>query len=231
MKWFKHYGNASTNQFLQALLREKNGHSLYAKWFLLLEFLCLEFKKDTIEFTASSRQLMAALYIGQHAKLSKDLETFQKLSAKFDESLLEVSETSEKVFKIKTPIVLELMGKDFKRTRQCRGSATAKKKEERIKNNIHAHFDFEAVYQKYPLKKGKSRGMKKIQREIKKPVDFERFSKAVDNYANEVKNTEPRYIKHFSTFVSEWTDWVDQQHTTLNLQEARDFLGSGAIND
>lgn len=102
-----------------------------------------------------------------------------------------------------------------------------KKKE--IRNN-NAHFDFEAVYQKYPLKKGKSRGMKKIQREIKRPEDFERFSRAVENYAGEVKNTEPRFIKHFSTFVAEWEDWTEYKSIT-SLDRAMQFLGEGEIND
>lgn len=133
MKWFKHYENAHTNQFLQALLREKNGLELYARWFLLLEFLCGEFKKDTIIFHASSEQLMAALRIGQRAKVGKVLETFRKLSVKFDESLLKVSETSGNFWKIETPIILELMGKEFKRTRHCRGTAAPKKKEIRNK--------------------------------------------------------------------------------------------------
>jgi len=127
MKWFKHYGNAHSNQFLQALLREKNGLALYAQWFLLLEFLCMDFKKDSTEFHASSAQLKAVLQVGQDKKLLKVLETFSELSAKFDRSLLEVSETSDKVFKIKTPIILELMGKDFKRTRARGVTATAKK--------------------------------------------------------------------------------------------------------
>lgn len=89
----------------------------------------MNFKKNTTEFYASSGQLKTALMIGQDKKLAKVLETFLELSAKFDESLLEVSETSEKVFKIKTPIILELMGKDFKRTRQRSGSDTPKKEE------------------------------------------------------------------------------------------------------
>jgi hypothetical protein len=138
MKWFKHYENAHTNTFIQALLKEKDGLEMYARWFLLLEFLCGEFKKDTVMFIASSEQLKAALRVGQDKKLGKILESFRELSAKFDESLLKVSETSEKFYKFETPIILELMGKSFKRTRPCRGSDTPKKEEERKKNkNIY----------------------------------------------------------------------------------------------
>ena len=112
------------------------------------------------------------------------------------------------------------------------GSVPKRREEKRREEHTHTSCapDLEAVYQKYPLKKGKSRGMKKIQREIKTPDDFERFSKAVDNYANDVKNTEPRYIKHFSTFVSEWTDWVDHKSNSV-LDRALEFLGQGEIHD
>lgn len=133
MKWFKHYSNAHTNQFLQSLLREKNGHELYAFYWLFLEFLCGEFRKDTVVFHASIEQLKAALRVGQNKKVRKVLAKFSESSGKFPESLLEVSETSENFFEIKTSIILDLMGKDFKRTRQCRGSDTPKKENKKEK--------------------------------------------------------------------------------------------------
>lgn len=134
MKWFKHYENAHTNQFIQALLMDKNGHKLHSIYWLLLEFLCGEFKKDTTVFTASARQLKEALHIGQNAKIREVLGKFAETSGKFDESLLKVSETSGNFWKIETPIILELMGKSFKRKRHSGGSDTPKKEEKRKKN-------------------------------------------------------------------------------------------------
>jgi len=141
MKWFKHYENAQTNNFIQALLSEKNGLELYAQYFLLLEFLCRDFKKDTTMFIVSNNQLKTALRVRQDSKLKKVLEVFNNFSATFDRNLLEISEVSgktsglsKKFWEIKTPIILELIGKEFKRTRARGVMPTAKKKEERIKN-------------------------------------------------------------------------------------------------
>ena len=230
MKWFKHYENAHTNHLIQSIINGPKGLENGMRYWLLLELLCREFKKDTTVFILSEELLKSHLRISHGAKLKKFVQVLVENSQKFDQNLFKISQNLDNFWKIETPIILELMGKDFKRTRQRSGNATAKKKEERIKNNINAHFDFEAVYQNYPLKKGKSRGMKKIQREIKKPEDFERFSRAVENYAGEVKNTEPRFIKHFSTFVAEWEDWAEYKSIT-SLDRAMQFLGEGEIND
>jgi len=142
MKWFKHYENAQTNNFLQALLSEKNGLELYAQYFLLLEFLCRDFKKDTKTFIVSNDQLKTALRVRQDKKLEKVLEVFNNFSETFDRNLLEISEVSgktsglsKKFWEIKTPIILELIGKDFKRTRADRGNATAKKENKNKNKN------------------------------------------------------------------------------------------------
>lgn len=42
------------------------------------------------------------------------------------------------------------------------------------------------------------------------------LSWAVNNYRHhlERENTEPRFIKYFSTFMGEWRDWTDPKHGT-----------------
>lgn len=72
-------------------------------------------------------------------------------------------------------------------------------------------FDFESAYNLYPLKKGKTPGLKKLSRDIKTEADFENLQKAVFNYSEEIRlnNTPPQFIKHFSTFANQWLDWVD----------------------
>ena len=71
-------------------------------------------------------------------------------------------------------------------------------------------FPLESVYQRYPRKEGKTRGLEKLRREIKTPDDFEALGKAVDNYAALVRRdgTEPRFVKHFSTFAGCWRDYL-----------------------
>ena len=63
----------------------------------------------------------------------------------------------------------------------------------------------------YPLKKGKSKGVAMALRTIKNEDDLKNFETAVKKYAADCVNsrTEAKYIKHFSSFVSIWTDWLD----------------------
>lgn len=80
-----------------------------------------------------------------------------------------------------------------------------------IHNKTDMSFDFESAYILYRQKKGKSAGMKKIQKEIKVQQDFDNFVKAIQNYNKDLdlNKTDQKYIKHFSTFCGEWRDWVD----------------------
>ena len=128
MKWFKHYSNAHTNKLVQALLQQKNGHELHSMYWLLLELLCTEFKKDTVKFIFSEAQLKCALMIKHTSKLEKFLKELREFSESFDENLLKIIKLPKKFYEIETPIILELMGKDFKRTRASRGIATPKNK-------------------------------------------------------------------------------------------------------
>ena len=78
----------------------------------------------------------------------------------------------------------------------------------------------------YPRKIGKSKGMKKLIKEIKTEKDFYLLEKAVKNYAKhcEVQNTEIKYIKHFSTFVSEWKDWSNYEQDDTKLDGYRENI-------
>lgn len=70
----------------------------------------------------------------------------------------------------------------------------------------------EIIYQMhYPLKKGKSDGIAAAAKQIKTEQDLIDFETAVTRYSIdcERKGTDPKYIKHFSTFVSTWRDWLD----------------------
>jgi hypothetical protein len=84
-------------------------------------------------------------------------------------------------------------------------------------------FDLEMLYKAYPRKQGKTKGLKRLSREIKTQTDFENFQLAVSNYNRETLSVENQYKKHFSSFVSEWRDWItpepDQFFSQINLQE------------
>lgn len=72
-------------------------------------------------------------------------------------------------------------------------------------------FDFLLLYQKYPRKVGKKRGIQKCQRVVKTKETFDLVSTAIDRYASYLLKTNPdvQFIKHFDSFMSSWEDWVD----------------------
>lgn len=91
-------------------------------------------------------------------------------------------------------------------------TTSQERKKNKKKKNISCQFDFESVYQDYPRKEGRSKGIDKLNREIKTPEDYALFSRAVKNYSKKVDElgAEKRFIKHFSTFVTEWRDHLGQ---------------------
>jgi hypothetical protein len=72
----------------------------------------------------------------------------------------------------------------------------------------------EEIYDTFPRKKGKAKGFKKARDEIKSIHDVEALRAAVSNYRQDCirEKTESRFIKHFSTFMAEWRDWIDPSH-------------------
>ena len=68
-----------------------------------------------------------------------------------------------------------------------------------------------AVYEAYPRKRGKSKGLAKLAKQVKTPADLAALRRAVDNYAEQVKldGTDEQFVKYFDTFAGEWRDFVD----------------------
>ncbi len=77
-------------------------------------------------------------------------------------------------------------------------------------------FDFEKVFEKYPRKLGKGAGIKKCKSMIKSAKQYALLNTAVENYAKHVAAnvSDEKYIKHFSTFMTNWVDWVEHTSTT-----------------
>lgn len=74
-------------------------------------------------------------------------------------------------------------------------------------------FDFEFLYKKYPLKKGKATGLARLAKIITTQEDYDQFSKAIDRYKADCVAS-GTFFKHFSSFVGTekvqpWRDWLD----------------------
>ncbi len=65
------------------------------------------------------------------------------------------------------------------------------------------------LYKNYPLKKGKTVGVKKLVKEIKTEEQLKKLETAIKNYSLECKGSDPKYIKHFSTFAGCWQDYLE----------------------
>lgn len=72
-------------------------------------------------------------------------------------------------------------------------------------------FDFELIYKNYPRKIGKTQGMKKLAKDVQSQDDFNAVQRAIAKFnAHHIaQKTEPKFIPHFSTFMSSWMDWLD----------------------
>jgi hypothetical protein len=74
--------------------------------------------------------------------------------------------------------------------------------------------DLNSVYQGYPRKEGKSRGLSKLRTSVRDPADLIECVTARDNFVAHHKRlgTESRFIPHFSTWAGSWRDWLDPNH-------------------
>jgi hypothetical protein len=71
-----------------------------------------------------------------------------------------------------------------------------------------ARFDFEALYKRYPGRKGKSGGMAICHRDIRIQADYEQLGRAIDAYAAERSGEDPKFTLHFATFMGKWEDYL-----------------------
>lgn len=81
-------------------------------------------------------------------------------------------------------------------------------------------FPLEEIYLLYPRKEGKSEGIRRLKSQIKTADDFQSVQCAVMNYKKHCieKGLEGKFIKHFSSFVSSWRDWLDPEAGSVDSE-------------
>lgn len=83
-------------------------------------------------------------------------------------------------------------------------------------------FDLEALYKNYPRKLGKTPGMKRLKRDVKSQKDYESLERAIYHYTESVKGKDLQFVLYFSTFTSQWKDWIepptDTQRFSINVK-------------
>jgi len=108
--------------------------------------------------------------------------------------------------------VRETSGKQYKNVKNEKNDIKSKKGE----NFLAA---IEDIYTRcYPRKKGRATGLKKLCQDIKTEQDLQALQLAVNNYAEEVKDDEEKFIKHFSSFATCWKDYVYNARPQITKQ-------------
>lgn len=84
-------------------------------------------------------------------------------------------------------------------------------------------FDFERVYERYPKKLGKKKGVDSCKSQISTQEQYDSLLKAVDRYGEHCRKEriEAKFIKHFSSFMTSWTDWVSPDAGKVELPKGK----------
>lgn len=230
MKWFKHMTSARNGNSMSIIINEFGLHKAYGCYFLLTEALAE--KWDGLSqpvFEMNLRQLQFIL-----GMKSKQVENYLRTTSELEFWSVE---QNQNIFTIKFPKLLEIRDEYSKKSGQTpdsvgTNSGADKDKETDIEQskNINAQrarraspftrSDFDSVYQEYPRKEGKSKGIDKCQAQVKNEADFQALRSAISRYKAhcEGKGIEPQYIKHFSSFMASWRDWLDPATGTSTIK-------------
>lgn len=81
-------------------------------------------------------------------------------------------------------------------------------------------FAIEDLYQLYPRKLGKKKGLLTLTQIVKTQQKYDDVKTAIINYSAFLKKeqVESKFIKHFPTFINNYTDWLDQEAGSTDIQ-------------
>lgn len=87
-------------------------------------------------------------------------------------------------------------------------------------NTNDLDFDFDSLYEKFPRKQGKQKGIEKLQSIIKTQDDYDNVMQGIIKYKNycDTNQTDKKYIKHFSTWVNSF-GWKDEYEIELTPEQ------------
>jgi len=95
------------------------------------------------------------------------------------------------------------------------------------KKNI---YDYEALYQMYPRKTGKKKGMAILERVTKNQEIYNQVRTAITNYSNIRQGEDPQYTKQFSSFMNVWEDYLETDINELPPEMGIEELLNETIN-
>lgn len=77
-------------------------------------------------------------------------------------------------------------------------------------NKNSTRFDFDSLYELYPRKEAKDRGMKKLQKQIQSEDDFQLLALAVKKYAAERNGEDHNYTLNWANFADRWREILER---------------------
>lgn len=72
-------------------------------------------------------------------------------------------------------------------------------------------FDLLAIYRDYPKHEGKTKGLAKLQKQIRTPGDYEALKRALEAYRTS-KTVADGFVKNFDTWAGCWRDYLEAPH-------------------
>lgn len=77
--------------------------------------------------------------------------------------------------------------------------------------NPAPRFDLLAIYRDYPKHEGKTKGLAKLQKQIRTPGDYEALKRALATYRTS-KTVADGFVKNFDTWAGCWRDYLEAPH-------------------
>lgn len=91
----------------------------------------------------------------------------------------------------------------------CQGAKDKDKEKDKDKGGV-GEFDFDAIWDLYPKKLGKSDAIRHFKKSVRNQEDYENIQRALRNFlGSKIAMGDPQYIPHGSTWFHNWRDWVD----------------------
>lgn len=214
--YFRHRFDAHQNAKLNRLADEI-GIEAFAYYYTLLELYGAAISKK-------EDQSSAQIHIRVIANTwRKRVDSCKKVLTKLQLSDLLVVTLCDSTCHISIHNYLKYYG-SYQKTDIQKTSNKIKRNKIKINNNKTALFDFEILYQIYPRKQGKTKGMEKCIKEITTEQLYSDLKKAIENYGKicASQNTEKKYIKQFSTFMNCWRDYLENEEVPMSIKEIFD---------
>jgi hypothetical protein len=227
--YFRHSFYAGKDDKIVNLITD-HGKQAYFHYFRLVE-LCGEQASESMpeKFVFHRRTLCAELMV-TNSRLGHHLLAMQS-------SLLLHYVMDDRKVEILMPNLVKYMGKyeskNHSNTPNKRKEKKRKEKEIKVNEkasdaNASESFNFDAIYQEYPRKEGKTNGINKLKKIIKNQDQFSLVLEASKKYNRHCKDfkIETRYIKLFSTWVNgeHWNDVYERKITEQELADMFDAL-------